>query len=120
MKVTVSVHGRWHAFELANGLHKRGLLDSLITTYPAFAARKFLDTGIRLQTRPWLELRRRLYDRFSLGTRPDTYIAKSFAKFLARNMNSDADIFVGWSSAMLEAIGPAQAAGMKVVIERGS
>jgi len=31
MKVCVSVHGRFHAFELAAGLHRRGHLDALLT-----------------------------------------------------------------------------------------
>ncbi len=120
MKVTISVHGRWHAFELANGLHKRGLLNRLLTTYPAFAARRLLEPGIDLRTAPWLEARRRLYDRFSVGGKPDTAIARSFAKFAAGNAIGGADILVGWSSATLEAMAPARAAGMKVVIERGS
>ena len=120
MKVNISVHGRWHAFELANGLHRRGVLGCLATTYPAIVARRFLDSGVALRTRPLLELRRRIYDRWRLGSKPDLAIAKSFARFTARSMTSDADILVGWSSAMLEAIRPAHAAGLKVVIERGS
>lgn len=120
MKVNISVHGRWHAFELANGLHRRGVLKRLATTYPAIVARRFLDPGIELRTRPLLEIRRRIYDRWGLGSKPDLEIAEAFARFAARTMIADADILVGWSSATLEAIAPAQAAGMKVVVERGS
>ena len=120
MKVNISVHGRWHAFELANGLHRRGVLGCLATTYPTTVARRFLDADIDLRTRPLLELRRRIYDRWRLGGKPDLAIAKSFARFAARTVNLNADILVGWSSATLEAIQPAQANGLKVVIERGS
>jgi glycosyltransferase involved in cell wall biosynthesis len=120
VKVNVAVHGRWHAFELANGLHRRGVLGCLSTTYPAIVARRFLDADIALRTRPLLEFRRRIYDRWRLGAKPDLAIAKSFARFVARTVTSDADILVGWSSATLEAIRPAQEGGLKVVIERGS
>jgi len=120
VKVNISVHGRWHAFELANGLHRRGVLGRLATTYPAVVARRFLEPGIDLRTRPLLEIRRRIFDRWHVGGKPDLAIAQDFARFAARTMTSQADILVGWSSATLEAIGPARAAGLKVVIERGS
>ncbi len=120
MKATVSVHGRWHAFELANGLHKRRLLGRLLTTYPAFAARRLLEPGVALKTAPWLEVRRHLYDKFSIGGKPDAAIARTFGRFAAGNAIGGADILVGWSAATLEAMAPARAIGMKVVIERGS
>ena len=44
-KVNVTVHGRWHAFELANGLYRHGHLGRLLTTYPGFIARLFVDAG---------------------------------------------------------------------------
>jgi hypothetical protein len=41
MKVTVSVYGRFHAFNLAQQLQKRGFLHKLVSTYPAFAISKY-------------------------------------------------------------------------------
>ena len=120
MKVTVSVHGRYHGFELADGLHRRGLLDRLLTTYPAFAARRFVDPGVPLVTAPWLEARRRIYDALAIGRKPDTMIARAFARFAKRSLRPNVDILVGWSSATLEAMPAAKELGMKVVIERGS
>jgi glycosyltransferase involved in cell wall biosynthesis len=121
MKVAVSVHGRFHAFELARGLHRRGLLECLQTTYPAYAARRIIGPGATLHSAPWLEAWRRLYPKLKLGPRPDLAIAQSFGRFAARSLRgSRADLLVGWSSATLEAIQPAQAAGMKVILERGS
>lgn len=119
-KVNVSVHGRWHAFELANGLYRQGHLGRLLTTYPGFIARRFLDAGADIRARPLLELRRRAFDRLGLGTRPDAVIAARMGAFAAAEAVSSAEILVGWSSSVLEAIAPAQAAGMKVVVERGS
>jgi glycosyltransferase involved in cell wall biosynthesis len=120
MKVTVSVHGRYHAFELANGLHERGHLSRLLTTYPRFAVRKLSHANLPVKSAPLLELRRRLYGRFGIGRKPDLVIARNFARFAARNLPDDSDILVGWSSATLETIKPAKERGMKVVVERGS
>ncbi len=120
MKVTVSVHGRFHAFELADGLHRLGHLDRLLTTYPAFAVRRFVDAGVRLRTAPWLEVRRRLHDATGLGAKPDFAIARAFGRFAAGALEPGADVLVGWSSATLEVIPVARDLGMKVVVERGS
>jgi glycosyltransferase involved in cell wall biosynthesis len=120
LKVNISVHGRWHAFELANGLHSRGALGRLATTYPKMIARRFLRAGIEVRAHSALEVRRRLYDRWRIGAKPDLAIARAFGRFAARAAVGDADILVGWSAGVLEAIAPARAAGMKVVVERGS
>lgn len=120
MKVTVSVHGRWHAFDLASELHERGYLSQLLTTYPAVAVKKITGRSLPVRSIPLLEFRRRVYDRWKLGSRPDSMIASAFGRFARRMVVEDTDIFVGWSSASLEAIPIVQARGGKVVLERGS
>jgi glycosyltransferase involved in cell wall biosynthesis len=120
LRVVISVHGRWHAFELAGGLHQRGLLSRLLTTYPSVVANRFLPDGVPLVTAPWLEVRRRLYDKFRIGEKPDLVISKAFGNFASRHAIGKGGLLVGWSSATLEVILSAQEAGMKVVIERGS
>jgi len=120
MKVAIAVHGRFHAFELATQLHKRGMLRQLATTYPKLIARRFLPSGVSLRTAPRLEARRRLRDSLSFGAVTDTQIARAFGAFAAKTLPLDADIFVGWSGASLEAARLAKDRGIKVVIERGS
>jgi glycosyltransferase involved in cell wall biosynthesis len=120
MKVTVSVHGRYHGFDLAKGLNQRGYLDQLLTTYPKFMARKFIGTDASIKSFSMLELRRRIYSKLGVGGKPDLTIAKSFGNFSRQYVSSNTDIFVGWSSASLEAIKPSQDLGAKVIIERGS
>lgn len=115
MKVAVAVHGRFHGFELAAELYARHMLARLDTTYPRFAC----PARLKVRTLPVLELLRRAWPRLRLPGTPDLFIAQSFAKSLARHL-PPADVLVGWSGASLEAIGPAQAQGMKVVLERGS
>ena len=41
MKINVSVVGRFHAFNLAAELEKKGHLNKLITTYPKFKAQQW-------------------------------------------------------------------------------
>ena len=55
-----------------------------------------------------------------MGDKPDLGIGRAFGSFAAEAAIGGADLLVGWSAGLLEAIGPARAAGMKVVVERGS
>ena len=120
MKVIVSVHGRFHAFELASGLYERGHLQQLITTYPGFYVKKLTNHSLPLRSVPQLELLKRIMNRTRFGTRPDGYMGSAFGKFASRSNMTGADIFVGWANATLEAIKPARSAGLKIVLERGS
>lgn len=121
MKVAIAVHGRYHAFDLAAGLARQGCDVQVATTYPEFVARRWLSSGVALRTAPLLEAWRRLHERLPvLALNPEPRLHVAFAKFAARTLPDRADVFVGWSSACLEAIEPARARGMKVVVERGS
>lgn len=120
MKVAVSAHGRWHAFELAAGLHQQGNLSRLLTTYPRFIAAKFVPEGVEIRSVPLLELRRRAFDKFSIGGKPDLAIAKAFGRFAAAHLPGDLELFVGWSSATLEVIPVLTERGVPLVLERGS
>ena len=120
MKVDIAVHGRFHAFELARGLQDRGLLGTLRTTYPAFAVRRVVGPVASLSTAPHLELIRR-FGQWSGSFDANNYILPKFGQFVAQNIQrSQSDVLVGWSSATLEAITFAQAAGKAVVIDRGA
>ncbi len=121
MKVRIAVHGRFHAFNLACALNDAGVLEAIHTTYPKFAARRWLAKDIRVLSDPLLELRRRFAHRFIGSHAIDADIAIAFAKAVAGRLpNCEADILVGWSSALLDAIPSARDQGMKVVVERGS
>jgi len=120
MKVTVSTHGRFHAFELARGLHDHGALDQLLTPYPAWAVRKITNANMPIRSAVWIECVKRLSSKIGVGNKPDAYVGKKFGQFASRVNMAQSDIFVGWSNASLEAIPTARAAGLKIVIERGS
>lgn len=121
MKIAIAVHGRYHAFDLAAGLARRGCDVQVATTYPEFVARRWLPPAVTVRTAPLLEAWRRLHGRFpALALDPEPRLHVAFAKFAARTLPDRADVFVGWSSACLEAIEPARVRGMKVAVERGS
>lgn len=120
LRVSIAVHGRFHAFDLARGLFEKGCLAQLATTYPGFAARRFLPPGLPLKTAPRFEIWRRLSARFPFVPGPDPGVSIGFGKFAARTLPEGANLLVGWSSALREAIPPAHAHGMKVCVERGS
>ncbi|MEE2998026.1 MAG: glycosyltransferase family 4 protein [Pseudomonadota bacterium] len=120
MKVEVAVHGRFHAFDLAKGLYRKGHLGTLHTTYPSFAVRRVTGVGLTLNCAPHLEVIRRLAQR---STRQDVtdFILERFGRFVARNLGrSGTDLLVGWSSVTLEAIPVARDKGMAVVVDRGA
>lgn len=120
LNVSIAVHGRFHAFDLARGLFDRGHLAQLATTYPRFAARRFLPDGVKLKTAPRFEAWRRMASRFPVVPRSDPGVSIGFGRFAARTLPDDANLLIGWSSAIREAIAPARARGMKICVERGS
>lgn len=120
LKVSIAVHGRYHAFDLARGLFDKGHLAQLATTYPRFAARRFLPDGVEIRSAARFEIWRRLASRFAFVPRADPGVSIGFGKFAARTLPAEGHLLVGWSSAIREAVAPAQARGMKVCVERGS
>jgi len=119
-RVAVAAHGRFHAFDLARELYRTGNLARLITTYPAFIARRFVPDSASLRTAPALELWRRIHDRVALVPNPDPGLAKVFARFASRMLPDECDLLVGWSAGILEAIASARERGIAVIVERGS
>ncbi len=121
MKVRVAVHGRYHAFSLASGLHAAGCLELLQTTYPEFIARRTLTSDLPLDCFPSIEAVRRLAQSLGLHAAINPWAARVFAQRVAERLTeSDADILVGWSSAILEGLELATQKGIKTIVERGS
>ncbi len=120
MRVAVSVHGRFHGFDLARELNTQNALAGLLTTYPAYLVRRHVGNVDTLATAPTLELQRRICQRLRGACADvDGRISAAFGAFSARHLPA-CDVLVGWSSATLEAIPVAHNRGARVVIERGS
>lgn len=121
MKARVTVHGRFHAFSMAAGLHAAGCLELLQTTHPEFIARKSLKADLPLDCSPHIEFIRRIGQRLGLNAKVEPWAARMFAQHVAKHISTcEADILVGWSSAILEALEPARKIGLRTVVERGS
>ncbi len=123
MKVTISVGGKFHAFQLAKALEEKGYLDTIFTSYPWYSLK---DTGVSkkriksLITKEALE--RGLYRIPSVmtGSIVSHYINNIFDWQVARRIRP-CDIFVGWSCFSLYTLRKIRRLSpSKVIIERGS
>ncbi|MEA5602304.1 glycosyltransferase family 4 protein [Nostoc sp. UHCC 0252] len=124
MKVTVSVCGRFHAFNLAQQLQKKGNLHQLISTYPTFAItkfgidRKFIHSIWHLEvlSRTWYRLPSRLRGDRNLHL----WFLEEFDRSVTKCLSPGFDLFVGWSGSNFWSLHRAKELGARTVIERGS
>lgn len=121
MRVTISVGGRFHAFNLAQQLFKRGFLQRLITSYPKFEVKKYGLPKDRVKSVVIKEILERSWRKIALGDfyNPEFFIAELYDR-LASIQLVPADIFVGFASFALHSIRQAQTTGALTVLERGS
>jgi glycosyltransferase involved in cell wall biosynthesis len=123
-KVTVSVPGRFHAFDLAAQLHQRGMLRRLITPYPAFKAMEWGLPRDKICSILPIEVMKRLWTRLpaSISSHSAAWdvFNRIFEEVAARRIPTDTDIFVGWSGSALSGIRRAKKLGAVTIVERGS
>jgi glycosyltransferase involved in cell wall biosynthesis len=123
MRITISVCGRFHAFNLAQQLLKRGYLRKLITSYPKFEVRKYgipsekIDSIVikEILSRGWAKLPAYIRGKYN----PQLFIHGLYDKLASRKVEKT-DIFVGWSSACLNSLRRGKQLGAITVVERGS
>ncbi len=123
MKIIISVGGRFHAFNLAQQLQKRGYLQRLITSYPKFLTRKWNLPDEKIKSvfikeileRSWRKSPAFIQNLYN----PQFLIHEIFDKLASRYIEKT-DIFVGWSSFSLHSLRKAKKLGAIVVLERGS
>lgn len=123
MKVIVSVGGRFHAFNLAAELEKRGALTLLITSYPKFETVKYGIPKEKVRSKILKEIIERAWRRiphtFKGALNPAPFIHELFDRAASRAI-VPADLFVGWSSFSLHTLRRARALGARIIVERGS
>ncbi len=124
MNVTVSVFGRFHAFNLAVELARRGHLRRLITSYPRGEVVRYGVPGPLITTLPALEVLKRGWSKsmawLGLGRHEPAFVREAFDHAAARRIPGDTDLYVGWSGFSERGLGRARAIGAKAVVERGS
>jgi glycosyltransferase involved in cell wall biosynthesis len=124
MNVTISVGGRFHAFYLADQLHKRGHLRRLITSYPKFETVKYGIPRSNIKSILSHEILSRSFWKAPLWLQgcynPQFFLSDRFDRLAARHIPKDTNIFVGWSSMALHSLRQAKRHGAITVVERGS
>lgn len=123
MKVTVSVGGRFWAFELAQQLLRRGYLEQLITAYPTGRAAQFGIPREKITSLPLKEVIERGWRRLPGALRrlwnPQFFVSELFDRSAARQL-VPADIIVGWSNFSLHTFRRAKQLGARTVLERAN
>jgi starch synthase len=121
-KVSVVVGGRWHAFDLALGLKRRGALKHLITNYPWFKVARWGFDRNEVVCLPASQAINQAVHRLApegSRWRFQYFIHSLFAKKAAAHIG-DAEIVHGWSSFSLASLVKARRAGIPFILERGS
>ncbi len=124
IKAIISVGGKWHAFDLAEQLEKRGLLKRLITSYPKFKTREYNIPDIKVKSIVIKEILTRAYGRLPLYIRnifdPQFFIHNTYDKIVALCLVNDANLIITWSSYGLYTMRKAKKMGMLTILEHGS
>lgn len=124
MKVCVSVYSRFHAFDLARELHRRGHLGRLITSYPTFKAVEFGVPGEKVSSLLPLELVKRAWWKAPRSLRrrldPLPMFADWFDRAACTRIPRDTDLYVGWSGLSERGLAEAKRLGAVTVLDRGA
>lgn len=123
MKITVSVGGRFHIFNLAQQLFKRGYLSRFITSYPKFEVVKYgiprqLTRSILIKEiieRGWRYMPSIIKKKFD----PIPFIVNTY-DLIASHFVGSPDIFVGNCLFSLFSMRAAKRAGAVTILEYGS
>jgi glycosyltransferase involved in cell wall biosynthesis len=123
IRVTISVGGRFHAFNLAQQLLKRDYLHKLITSYPVFEVKKYGIPSEKIASAVTKEILARGWDKLPGWIRrsynPEEFIHNLYDKQAMKKIEPT-DIFVGWSGYSLYSLRKAKQSGAVAVVERGS
>jgi glycosyltransferase involved in cell wall biosynthesis len=123
VKVTISVLGRFHAYELAAELQRHRALHRLFTSLPKSVAARFGIAPASVQTNVIPEILKRTMARFPAGKSriwADAWSASLYDHWAARQLEDGQDIFVGWSGFSHSALARAKSLGAVTIVERHS
>ncbi len=118
MNITLSVNGRFHAFDVAHELHRRGLLHTLITSYPKRHTRRWSIPDDRTVALPLIEVAKRVIERAFGG--PAELLAAPFDALASRLIPRDSHVVETWSGSSLWTIERARSLGIPSVLKRSS
>jgi glycosyltransferase involved in cell wall biosynthesis len=121
MNVVLSTIGKFHTFDLARQLHKRGALKTIYSGYPSFKLKKESLPKQSVKTFPYLHAP---YMRFAPRYTPARFLWEWqdrvwFDRFVAGQL-PECDVFCGLSGSGLYSGRRAKSRGAKYVCDRGS
>ena len=104
-KITVIVNGRFHAFDYASELHKKGLLDKLISTMPYSKAKIFNIPRNKYSGFPILEAVKYMFRKLFKKELPLVLYSKLFNKLCLSKIPKTTEViisFAGYSKEIFE------------------
>jgi glycosyltransferase involved in cell wall biosynthesis len=125
MKITILVGGRFHAFDLAYRLQKKGYLLNLITSYPKWKINKIINIdNKKIKTIILKEIIERILYKLKLNfflSFLNFYLNKYFEYFASKKVNyKNTDILIGWSGFSYKTFQKSQNYNLIKILERGS
>jgi glycosyltransferase involved in cell wall biosynthesis len=122
MKVSIVVNGRFHAFDLAAQLERRGHLLRLITSYPASKAREWGVPASKVSALVPTEVFNRAIQNLPerVGWTMGLWQRRWFGRWAAGCIPADTDLAVVWSGSSRDALQRARALGTNAVVVRSS
>lgn len=122
-QVTLSVNGRFHAFEFAAALQNEEALHQLITPYPRWFLRRWKLDGPNITALSRIEFFRRAREKISsvIPLPNGQFLFNDwFDRAAALKMKEGADFFIGWSGNSERSLNRAKQFGQKTILERHS
>lgn len=121
-QISIVVHGRWHAFELARELHQLGALHRIVTSYPRSRTRLWSIPDDKVVSLPLQLVLTKLAWKFGgnhLAMQQQFRINDLFARHAARHLGNP-DLVHAWSGAAEPSLLAARKRGIPTVLERSS
>lgn len=121
-QVSIAVPGRWHAFDLAKGLHQAGALHRLITIYPKSFTRKWDIPDSKVRTLPFLIYIQRGAQRYlpnRLSKCVNSLVLRCFS-FFAFCVMGTPEVVHAWSGSSSGIFKRAKSRGILCILERSS
>ena len=124
LKIAIVVHGRFHAFDLANALLKRGHDVTILTNYPKWAVKRFGIPRERVQAFWPHGVAAKLAFRLSglnIINDPSCWLLPAFSRWAASRLSRERwDVIHMWSGASKEILGSALDPSTLKLLMRGS
>ena len=121
IRITASVFGRFHMFDLAGELEKQKVLNQFFTTYTQNKVRQWKIPKDKVTTFPILEIANRLH-RLMFGDYRHRiqYHKKIYDFLISKLLSSKSNVYICWAGPNHKSITKAKKNGCKVILESGS